>query len=105
MEWIKVNEDENKETKVISVSNSTYFYCNCTYDQMTIINRMAQAVIAERCGVDAPIWEKEEVIDQWLKEPFDSAAFARASIDRSDGSRSLNSNAEAPLYRRGHKLA
>lgn len=89
------------------MTNSKYFSTNCTIvDHMAIINRMAQAVIRERCpnGIDSPLWEKEKVIDAWLQEEFDYEAFCKASINYSDGSR-LNVSSSGTVKGKGHKIA
>lgn len=61
------------------MTNSEYFsrYCNWE-DDMRFVIRMAKRVFQQRGVENAPVWEREHVFDEWLKEEFDPVALALA---------------------------
>lgn len=57
-------------------------YClSLSKKDISLVNRVVQTVIEKRVGVDAPIWDKEKVYDQWCSEPFDQEAWDRTKFE------------------------
>ena len=59
------------------MTNRMYFTLSCNREDLCAVHRYAMWDLTSRFG-NAPFWEREEILEKWLDEPFDQLKWAAA---------------------------
>ncbi|MBR6107563.1 MAG: hypothetical protein IKQ39_06105 [Oscillospiraceae bacterium] len=59
------------------MTNRMYFTLSCTREDLCAVHRYAMYDLASRFS-NVPLWERDEILEKWLDEPFDQQKWANA---------------------------
>ena len=60
------------------MTNREFFSACCVRSDLCAVNRYAMMDLADRFE-NMPMWEKEEVFEKWMNQPFDPAKWDLAN--------------------------